>query len=155
MKSRRLALIAGLVVLLGAGFGLAFAFPGVFSPGNMPAEPRDAQAEEYEPTLLTPAEVKERLDRGENLIIGDVRGEGSFAKKHITGARSMPASESNKWGPSLKDQDLVVFYCSCPDDGASTATARLAEENHGLKNVAVMAGGLKAWEQAGYPLTEQ
>lgn len=155
MKSRRIALIAGVVVLLGAGFGLAFAFPGVFSPGNMPAERSSAHAEEYEPTLVTPAEVKERLDRGDNLVIGDVRGASAFATKHITGARSMPASESSQWGAGLKDADLVVFYCSCPDDGASTATAKLAEDHHGLKNVAVMAGGLKAWEQAGFPLTAQ
>lgn len=153
MNSRRLALVAGLIVLLGAGFALTFAFPELFSPGHA-ATPKAAHAGDYEPKLLTPAEVKARLDRGDKVVIADVRGASSYAKKHITGARSMPASESSKWGPTLKDFALVVFYCSCPDDGASTATARLAEDHHGAKNVAVMAGGLKAWEQAGYPLTQ-
>jgi rhodanese-related sulfurtransferase len=147
---RRIALAIGIVALLGTGFSLAFAFPEVFAPARSPAAPMES---EYEPLALTPAEVKARMDRGEPLLIADVRGKTSYEAKHITGARSMPASESSSWGPGLDPGVQVVFYCSCPDDGASIATVRLAEDHYGFKNGAVLKGGLKAWEAAGYPLT--
>jgi|GEM_PF-909462 len=159
MTPRRIALVAGTVVLLGTAFTLAFTNPQFFFPaGSTPSAGARiaATAEETEKTPLRelePAEVKGMLDRGDPLILADVRGPSSFEARHITGARSMPASEIEAWGPKLKNEDLAVFYCSCPDDHSSSATARQVVENYGFKNVAVLKGGLRAWETAGLPMT--
>ncbi len=152
MTPRRIAIALGTIVVLATGFTLAFAFPQVFAP---PPAPIPIEAGIYSPLALTPAEVKVRQDRGERILLADVRGKSSFEEKHIAGARAMPASESKTWGPRLDPAELVVFYCSCPDEGSSTGTARIAEESYGFKNVAVLKGGLKAWESAGYPITKR
>jgi rhodanese-related sulfurtransferase len=49
-----------------------------------------------------------------------------------------------------RDQD-VVFYCSCPDEGASARVARQLLR-HGFKRVRLLQGGLEAWTAAGYPV---
>lgn len=158
MTRRRLAIAAGTVFLLGTVFGLAFMNPQVFSlAGTGPAAPKGAQTvveAEAEPMPgLTPAEVKAKLDRGEPLILADVRGAKSYQTRHISGSQSMPASELESWGPKLNAKELTVFYCSCPDDHSSTATAEMVREKYGYANLAVLTGGLKAWENAGYPMT--
>ncbi len=151
MIPRRIALALGTVLVLGAGFALAYSFPQVFAP---PAPVDAASHADYEPLALTPQEVKAKQASGVKVLLADVRAKSSFEQKHITGARYMPASESSSWGPRLDAGELVVFYCSCPDEGASIATARVAETEHGFKNVAVLKGGLKAWEAAGFAVTK-
>ncbi len=158
MSRRRLALIAGTVVLLGTVFTVAFMNPQVFSLVSAgPAKAGDTEtvleAEKTPMPMVTPQEVKAKLDRGERLLLADVRGASSFKSRHITGAQSMPASEMDAWGPKLGPETLTVFYCSCPDDHSSTATAELVREKYGLTNLAVMHGGLRAWETSGYPMT--
>jgi rhodanese-related sulfurtransferase len=156
---RRIALATGTVLLLGAVFILAFTNPQVFSlAGTGPmasTNPPQTVVEEPAKPLkeLTPVEVKAMQDRGEPLILADVRGASSFGARHITGARSMPASEMETWGPKLPRNELVVFYCSCPDDHSSSATARMVQEQYAVSNVAVLKGGLRAWEKEGLPMT--
>ena len=157
MSRRRLALIAGTAVLLGTVFTVAFMNPQVFSLVGGPAQSEPAEtvlvAEEHLMPTLTPEALKAKLDGGERVILADVRGPSSFKTRHIAGALSMPASEMERWGPQLSREDLLVFYCSCPDDHSSTSTATLVREKYGLANLAVLEGGLRAWEKAGYPMT--
>lgn len=114
MTLRRIALIASLPMLLATGFYLAYSHPEVFVPraSHAIAKPDATFGESYAPPVLTPSELKAKLDRGESLVIADVRGLDSFTYKHIEGALSMPASEITTWGPKLKPEELVVFYCS-------------------------------------------
>ncbi len=157
MSRRRIALAAGTVLLLGAVFTLAFTNPQVFSLAGTAPDGTSPEAVVVAPETplkeLTPVEVKAMQDRGEPLILADVRGASSFGARHLTGARSMPASEMETWGPKLPRNDLVVFYCSCPDDHSSSATARMVQEQYALSNVAILKGGLRAWEKAGLPMT--
>lgn len=116
MTIRRLALAIGATTLLGAGFTLAYTHPeilkGAFGPSAPSREHAAVEDHAFVPDALTPAELKLRLDNGERIVLGDVRGQASFDAKHITGARSMPASEIETWGPKLLPEELVVFYCS-------------------------------------------
>lgn len=158
MSRRRLALIAGAVVLLGGVFTLTFSYPQVFllvGGGQAAAGSRERAGEVATSILptVTPAELKEKLDRGEAVLIADVRGAKSFKSRHIAGAMSMPASEMDTWGPKLDPETLTVFYCSCPDDHSSTATAEMVQDKYGYSNLAILHGGLRAWEDAGYPMS--
>lgn len=130
MNRRRLALVIGVPLLLAGTFYVAFAHPEVFAPGarstsaalDGPAEPGShdghgsaagaPEATHADLRAVTPEELKDMLERGDPVIVGDVRGQASFERKHITGARSMPASEIQTWGPKLLPDELVVFYCS-------------------------------------------
>lgn len=114
MTIPRLALAIGAATLLGAGFTVAFTHPEILSGAFGPSAHQHAAVEDHAfvPEALTPAELKAKLDHGERIVLGDVRGQTSFDAKHIAGARSMPASEIETWGPKLLPEELVVFYCS-------------------------------------------
>lgn len=130
MNRRRLALLIGVPLLLAGTFYVTFAHPEVFAPGARSTSAAvdgsggsgshaghdpavgDAEATHADLRSVTPEELKAMLDRGDKVIVGDVRGKASFEKKHITGSRSMPSSEIQAWGPKLLPEELVVFYCS-------------------------------------------
>lgn len=100
-----------------------------------------------EPTLetLTPQQVKERLERGEIVLI-DVREPAEYAVERIRGALLSPMStlEVNAL-PSQSDKP-IVFHC-----GAGLRSQRVAERYlaSGHPRVAHMEGGLGAWKAAG------
>jgi len=58
---------------------------------------------------LQAAEVKRRLDAGGVLIV-DVRSPEAFAKRHIDGARSIPAPAVLDRASELPRDTDIVFY---------------------------------------------
>ena len=105
---------------------------------------------------VTAAETKERLDRGEVDLILDVREPEEWAKGHIPGAvhavRGMlewyadPTSPYAKGEITSKQDGRVVVHCS--HGGRSLLAADMLKKM-GYKNVWSMAGGWKAWNEAG------
>lgn len=96
---------------------------------------------------VTPDEVKERLDRDEDLQVVDIRPERSFQQGHIPGAVNIPfdqfASEidSQEWG----DEVVVV----CPMGESSLQAARLLDSYEGVDEdatIANMEGGYREWD---------
>jgi rhodanese-related sulfurtransferase len=52
--------------------------------------------------------------------------------------------------PSLTKNQEVVFYCAWAKE-ASAAREAVKYIDMGYKNVKCLAGGVEAWEKAGYP----
>ena len=65
-----------------------------------------------EPPIITPAELKAQLDRGEPVVIVDGRSPADFAQGHLPGALSIPAGEISERYQELPKDRLIVFYCS-------------------------------------------
>jgi len=65
-----------------------------------------------EPPIITPAELKAQLDRGEPVVIVDGRSPADFAQGHLNGALSIPAGEISERYQELPKDRLIVFYCS-------------------------------------------
>jgi len=99
--------------------------------------------------LISREELKEKLDRGDNFKLVMVLGDWAYRAKHIPG--SLNISQIEDAGKSLNKGDEIVVYCSDEACVASRAAYQLLE-NRGYKNVRRYAGGLSAWEDAGYPL---
>jgi len=59
---------------------------------------------------LTAAEVKARLDRGDALILVDVRKESVYARAHIRGAICLPVTDVESRLDQLPAANLLVFY---------------------------------------------
>jgi rhodanese-related sulfurtransferase len=110
-----------------------------------------------DPSALRPhssvQHLKIRLDWGEPaLTIVDVRDRLQFNARHITGAVSMPkAGLIQQATASLEATRDLYVYGETDEDSAAAAT-QLREA--GFVNVAVLRGGLAAWEAFKFPVEE-
>ncbi len=59
---------------------------------------------------LTAQEVKARLDRGDALILVDVRKESVYARGHIPGAICLPVTDFESRLDHLPAAKLLAFY---------------------------------------------
>lgn len=102
-------------------------------------------------TECTPAEVKTRLDNGEVFSFLDIREDHEFVKGHAKGAIHL--------GRGILERDIeteipqknaeIVLYCG---GGYRSALAAASLGEMGYTAVKSMSGGIKAWEEAGYPI---
>ncbi|MFQ5976160.1 MAG: rhodanese-like domain-containing protein [Candidatus Hydrothermarchaeales archaeon] len=99
--------------------------------------------------LISREELKEKLDRGDDFKLVMVLGDGAFHAKHIPGSLNISTPEARR--EMLNPDDEIVVYCSGPDCIASVQAFNILEEN-GYTRVRRCAGGILAWEEAGYPL---
>lgn len=95
---------------------------------------------------ITPEELKQRLDSGEQLNIVDVREPHENADFNIGGTliplgqiQAMQVDELE----DLKDKEVIV-YCR---SGNRSGQAAMILETMGFQNVKNLAGGMLSWEQ--------
>lgn len=113
--------------------------------------------------------LKEHLDK---VIVLDVSAPKAYAKKHIPGAINAPISlwREHHGNYLLLKKDLIqtiqklglspnkqiVIYAHHPGkDKLKTSYVAWALEVYGIKQTALLDGGLKAWKQAKYPLEQK
>ena len=98
----------------------------------------------------TVADVKAKLDRRESFHFLDVREDGEFAKDSAPGARHIGRGVLERDVESLipDKQAKIVLYCG---GGYRSALAAESLAQMGYRNVFSMAGGIRAWREAGYP----
>ena len=100
---------------------------------------------------VTATELQAMLADGGEISLLDVREEGVFAKRHILRAVPAPLSRLEARVFTLTPRRSCRVVLVDDDDGlAGRAAARLAE--FGYTDVAALAGGVAAWEAAGYEL---
>ncbi|HET7595103.1 MAG TPA: rhodanese-like domain-containing protein [Stellaceae bacterium] len=101
--------------------------------------------------LLPAAELKAMLRDGEELALLDVREEGVFAEGHLLFAASLPLSRLELRLDALVPRRAArIVLCDDGDGLAHRAAAKLMR--FGYRNLAVLAGGVRAWAEAGYEL---
>src|SRR6516162_8082425 len=100
---------------------------------------------------ITPVELRNRLRSGGEIAIVDAREEGSFHERHLLMASCLPLSRLELIAPGLLPRrSAPVVACDDGEGLAARAAARLVEG--GYSDVSVLAGGVKAWEAAGFPV---
>ena len=75
------------------------------------------------PGRLTPGELKERLDAGEELVLLDVREPEEFAIARIAGSLLIPLGELAVRLPELDPDAKIVCICHHGIRSASAASA--------------------------------
>ncbi len=91
------------------------------------------------------------IEDGQELAILDAREEGEFGASHLFWAIPCPLSRAEIRAPALLPRRGTRVVCT--DDGRGLAEKLAAYlESIGCTDVAVLAGGTKAWEAAGYVL---
>jgi rhodanese-related sulfurtransferase len=100
---------------------------------------------------LSVAEVKEKFAAGENFYFIDVREDHEWNQGHAQAAQHL--------GRGIIERDIekivsnkeseIILYCG---GGFRSALAADNLQKMGYKNVYSLAGGIKAWKEAGYPM---
>jgi len=100
---------------------------------------------------VTVEEVKRKLDAGEQFRFIDVREDHEWEKDHAAGAEHL--------GRGIIERDIeqvvpdkeaeVVLYCG---GGYRSALAADNLQKMGYRHVSSMAGGIRAWREANYPM---
>jgi rhodanese-related sulfurtransferase len=106
---------------------------------------------------VEPAELKHRLDAGDDVVVVDVRTVGEYAGKggHLPGAVNLPLGNL-KARLEARDGDLAPLkdhpvYVHCTLDLRAARAAR-ALRDAGFTDVSVLNGGYRAWRRKGFPL---
>src|SRR2546421_12068121 len=96
-------------------------------------------------------EVKAQMERGDKILLIDVREESEFAKDHLPGAMHL--------GKGVIERDIeqrvpdtnapLVLYCG---GGFRSALAADNLQKMGYTNVMSMDGGIRDWRGKGLPL---
>lgn len=99
----------------------------------------------------TVEQAQAALGRGEPIHFLDVREDHEFAADHARGARHL--------GKGIIERDIetvvpdkdaaIILYCG---GGYRSVLAADALQRMGYRNVLSMAGGIRAWREAGYPM---
>lgn len=106
---------------------------------------------------ITPEELREKLNAGEDILLVDLQGRLDLAAEvmAIPGAVRIDPRRIEQYSdaePSLSRQ--VVLYCASPDEFTSARVA-LAMRQKGVEHVRSLAGGLQAWRDRGFPVTSE
>ncbi len=101
---------------------------------------------------LSPAQFKSKIDENKYTLI-DVRTAKEFNSGHIQGAVNVDcySSDFQKEIMKYKNEDAVLIYCQV--GGRSSSVARKLATN-GFKKIYELGGGLNAFVNEGYKITE-
>jgi rhodanese-related sulfurtransferase len=93
---------------------------------------------------LTPAELKQRLDRGEKLLLVDVREPWEFDVCRIAGAKLIPMGQIPANLQSLDVDEDVICYCH---HGMRSLDVAVWLRNQGVATAKSLAGGIERWSR--------
>lgn len=102
---------------------------------------------------ITPTELKQLMDNGQQSVIVDLRGALDHVADPYTirGALRISAEELEQHHQNIpRDRDVILF-CACPNE-ATAARMALMLKRRGIRRVRPLAGGIDAWRELDYPL---
>jgi rhodanese-related sulfurtransferase/predicted metal-dependent enzyme (double-stranded beta helix superfamily) len=148
---------------VGSGDALHLHFYGLsleHLPNRLTVDMKTGAARRFmaKPKILTPLlsvqQVKEMLKSGEVFAFFDVREEGEFSTQgHPLFATPLPLSRLEPRALALlPDPHIRIVLMDSGEEGQTGRANRAAAalSRLGYTNLSVMAGGLKAWRDAGY-----
>lgn len=97
---------------------------------------------------LEPSELARRMAERSVLLI-DVREPDEYAAERIHGALLYPLSTFDPRALPDTGKTRIVFQCG---SGMRSARAMAAASATGLSIAGHLAGGIKAWKEAGFPV---
>ncbi len=103
--------------------------------------------------FMSMAELKRRLDAGDaDVTVLDVRERDAYEMGHINGAQLLPRGQLElRVNQDLPDPTRRIVTC-CEFGRISTLAAKTLREM-GFTRAVALHGGMKAWREAGYPLS--
>ena len=97
-------------------------------------------------------ELKEKLDKKENIILIDCREQDEWDAGHIGAAKLIPLSEFEKRFSECGSSDAeIVLQCR---SGKRSLNACMILQNNGYENLTNLSDGILGWEGNGYEVTK-
>lgn len=97
---------------------------------------------EGEYATLSPAELRERMERDRELQLIDVREAAEHEIASIEGARLLPLSRFPEWADQLNPEAEIVFMCH---HGIRSAQVCAYLARQGFRRLYNLSGGIDAW----------
>jgi len=98
---------------------------------------------------ITPLQAT--LLMNQNALVLDVRGAADFEKGHMLNARNVPLADLESRIRELEKHKSKPVLIVCDSGNQSTRAAAILR-GKGFEQLAVLGGGLGAWQNAGLPL---
>jgi hydroxyacylglutathione hydrolase len=102
---------------------------------------------------LTVAELRDRLGRGENLHVLDVREMGEWNVGHIDGSHQQSFRQLRQRIADLPFDASAPVAVVC-QAGSRASTAASILQSHGFARVWNVSGGMDAWKAAGFGVVD-
>ena len=93
--------------------------------------------------LITPQELKQKIDQVESITIIDTRAPKQYNEKHVEGAVNIPLGELREKAQTLDKESVIVTYCN---KGVTGNAAQNVLINLGFKKVYNLSGGNKNYQ---------
>ena len=94
---------------------------------------------------ITPADVKARLDRGEKLVLIDVREPWEFETASLAGTKLIPMGDvPSRAHQELDPEDHIVVICH---HGVRSMNVTAWLRQQGFEKAQSMRGGIDAWSR--------
>jgi membrane protein DedA with SNARE-associated domain/rhodanese-related sulfurtransferase len=108
---------------------------------------------ELQTAKITPAELGQMVDAGQNPLILDVRSPLELEQDPaiIRGAIHLAMEDLEVRHRELSRDREIIIYCDCPNEVSSAKTALLLRRK-GFTRVRPLLGGIEAWRKANYPM---
>src|SRR5260221_1446052 len=102
---------------------------------------------------ITVAELRQKLEAGENPVILDLRSKAEVERDPsvIQGAIHLVLDEVEARRHEFPHDRDIIVYCSCPNE-ATAAKVALLLQRHGFTSVRPLLGGIDAWREGHHPM---
>lgn len=101
---------------------------------------------------LQPNDAVAKINR-EKAVVVDVREPEEYVKGHITNAKNIPLAQLDERLPQVAKNKALPVILVC-DKGSRAVRAEAQAKKLGYANAQALAGGMKAWRDAGMPVTK-
>ena len=104
-----------------------------------------------EMALISPEDLRARMDAGKGTTVVDVRDAVEFASVRVAGTLNIPLDELEKRVRELPAGEVVMMDHA----GSQSLIAGRVLQKAGRRGAARLEGGLLAWQQKGLPVEEK
>jgi len=91
---------------------------------------------------VSPVAVKEKLDRGDDFVLLDVRDDDEYEEEHIPNTTLVPLPQLKERLDELPKDKEIIAFCAI---SLRAYAACLTLQAKGFQNVKFMDGGMAAW----------
>ncbi len=104
---------------------------------------------------ITPEELKEKMDAGEDILVVDLRHSLDFDAnpETIPGALHVDAAEFEEASDVIPRDREIVLFCACPNE-VTAARLALLLRSKGITRIRPLSGGYEGWRSRGFPLSQ-